>query len=154
MFSTQNMQNYQFTPHFPISLISVKCAGSSYTENILNFHNYFPIHLTHELWLISHQFNFYVMSLCMLYRKYIPINPQKIENAERNTEINGKGRRNTLPHVYEPRSTQLTGQTRSMATKLQATLWNLYQNDLYCKFSDFPNCGNLQIGRASCRERV
>ena len=50
------------------------------------------------------------MSLCMLYRKYNSNIQQKMEIAERDTEINGRERRNTLPHKYELRWTQFYGQ--------------------------------------------
>ena len=69
-----------------------------------------------------HQFYFYKILASILYRKYNPLNQQKMKYAERDIEINGRGRRNTLPHVSKLRLPQLFSQTWSTPTKLQATL--------------------------------
>ena len=44
-----------------------------------------------------------------------------MENAERNIEINGRERRNTLPHATKLRATQFFSQLWSTAPKLQTT---------------------------------
>ena len=66
-----------------------------------------------------------------------------MENAERDIEIKGRGRRNTLPRVYELRSTQLYGQLKSTVMDLQTNTWNLRQNVLHAELYSFPFSGNL-----------
>ena len=51
-----------------------------------------------------------------------------MENAEINTEINGRERRNTLPHVYGLRWIQLLSQLWSKAMNLQTVAQNQRQN--------------------------
>ena len=65
------MQNYQFTPHFPISYILVKSADFFYTENTTDFHNFFSTIVTHELSMISMNFNF-TINLQISLTKIIP----------------------------------------------------------------------------------
>ena len=66
-----------------------------------------------------------------------------MENAERDTEINWKERRNILPRVYELRWTQLYGQLWSKAMNLQANAQILRQN-APCRFLySFSFYGNL-----------
>ena len=66
-----------------------------------------------------------------------------MENAEINTEINGRERRDTLPHVYGLRATQIFSQLRSKAMDLQTNTWNLRQNAPYAELYSFPYYGNL-----------
>ena len=66
-----------------------------------------------------------------------------MENAERNTETNGKERRDTLPHIYGLRANQFFSQLRSKTTKLQATTQILRQNGLHAELFTFLFCGTL-----------
>ena len=67
-----------------------------------------------------------------------------MENAERNTEINGRSRRNTLPRSYKLRQAQLSSQPWSKAMNLQVNAQILRQNAPYAELYSFPYCGNLQ----------
>ena len=64
-----------------------------------------------------------------------------MENAEINTEFNGKRRRDTLPRVYGLRATQLKGQLRSKAMNLQDNAQFLRQNAPCRELFSFPFCG-------------
>ena len=99
----QKIQNYQITLIFPISPFSVQFSNFQYTEYAINF-PYFSFKYFYPWFNINfQQINFLKIPLCMLYRKYNSINQLKMENAERDTEINGEERRDTLPHKYELR---------------------------------------------------
>ena len=66
-----------------------------------------------------------------------------MENAEINTEINGRERRNTLPHVYGLRWIQLLSQLWSKAVDLQVNAWNLRQNAPNTELFNFLFYGNM-----------
>ena len=88
-----------------------------------------------------HQFYSYKILASILYRKYNSINHLKMENAEINTEINGREHRDTLPHVYGLRSTRLYSQLWSTVMNLQTNAQFLRQNAPCHELFSFSFCG-------------
>ena len=88
-----------------------------------------------------HQFYSNKILASILYRKYNSINHLKMENAEINTEINGRERRDTLPLVYRLRATQLLSQLWSKAVDLRVNAQILRQNAPCSELFNFLYCG-------------